>query len=98
MEISLSDSRLTCVSDGVHVDLCRGLEGHRVTRVTHECRLPGVTHEPRGPELAERVPAQRLGKVAAGLLLPVLGRGGRGLGRHPVPQPLCLTVTVEGVS
>ena len=72
-------SHLTCVCDGVHVDLSRGLERHRVTRVTHECRLPGVADKPRGPELAERVAAQGLGEIAARLLLPVPGRGGRGL-------------------
>ena len=90
-------SQLTCVCDGVHVDLSRSLEGHRVTCVTHKSRLTGIADEPRGPELPERVATQGLGKVAARLLLPVSGRRGRGLRRHPVPEPLCLTVTVERV-
>ena len=87
---------LTCVGDGVHVDLGRGLEWHRVTSVAHKSRLPGIADKPRGPELPQRVTRERLGEVAARLLLP--GRRGRGLGRHPVPEPLCLTVTVERVS
>ena len=81
----------------MHVDLGWGLERHRITRVAHKGRLPGVADKPRGPELSERVPTQRLGEVAPRLLLPVPRRRGRGLGGHPVPEPLCLTVTVERV-
>ena len=77
------------------MDLSRGLEWHRVTSVAHKSRLPGIADKPRGPELPQGVTRERLGEIAARLLLP--GRRGRGLGRHPVPEPLCLTVTVERV-
>ena len=59
---------------------------------------PRRAGEAGGAELAQRVPAQRLGKVAARLITMIGAGVVAGLGGDPVAEPLGLAVTVERVA
>ena len=76
------------------MQLCGRLQRQRLAGVRDEAGawMRGA-REPAAPQLAQRVAAERLGEVAAGLVAVERLL----LGGHPVPQPLGLAVTVERV-
>ena len=85
----------TCIGDSSHVQLGWSFERQRLTGIRDQVvvSVSGAS-EPTAPELPERIPAQRLWEVAPWRL----PRCSPLLRRNPVPQPLCLAITVQWVS